>query len=348
MLAKLARQLPAARGVLYEPKWDGFRCIVFRDGDEVELGSRNERPFTRYFPELLDPLRTFLPARAVVDGEIVIATPTGLDFNALQQRIHPAESRVRMLAGATPASFVGFDVLALDDHDLRKTPFGERRRLLEEALAAATPPVYLTPATSDRAVAEDWFHRFEGAGLDGVVVKGLDLEYREDQRVMIKVKHERTADFVVAGFRWHKAGQGIGSLLLGLFDDTGDLHHVGVIGAFPADRRRQLVEELAPYRENAAEGHPWAAWAAAEEEAETTGRRRSPGNVSRWNATKDLSFELLRPELVVEAAYEHLQGDRLRHTAQFRRWRPDRDPASCTYRQLDVAAPAELAAVFGA
>jgi ATP-dependent DNA ligase len=348
MLAKLSRQLPAAGGVLYEPKWDGFRCIVFRDGDEVELGSRNERPFTRYFPELLDPLRGYLPPRAVVDGEIVIATPTGLDFNALQQRIHPADSRVRMLAASTPASFVAFDILAIDDRDLRKTSFGERRRLLEEALAGAAPPVYLTPATGDRDLAEDWFRRFEGAGLDGVVVKALDLEYREDQRVMVKVKHERTADFVVAGFRWHKAGQGVGSLLLGLYDDDGNLHHVGVIGAFPAARRRELVEELASYRENAADGHPWAVWAAAEAEAEAAGRRRSPGNVSRWNATKDLSFELLRPDLVVEAAYEHLQGDRLRHTAQFRRWRPDRDPASCTYSQLDVAAPAELAAVFGA
>ena len=348
MLAKLSRQLPAAGGVLYEPKWDGFRCIVFRDGDEVELGSRNERPFTRYFPDLLDPLRAHLPERAVVDGEIVIVTPAGLDFNALQQRIHPADSRVRMLAATTPAAFVAFDVLALDDRDLRKTPFGERRRLLEEALATTAPPIYLTPATSERDVAADWFERFEGAGLDGVVVKGLDLEYREDQRVMIKVKHERTADFVVAGFRWHKAGQGVGSLLLGLYDESANLHHVGVIGAFTAVRRRELVDELAPYRDNAAEGHPWTAWAAAEAEAETSGRRRSPGNVSRWNATKDLSFELLRPDLVVEAAYEHLQGDRLRHTAQFRRWRPDREPASCTYGQLDVAAPAELAAVFGA
>jgi ATP-dependent DNA ligase len=321
---------------------------VFRDGEEIELGSRNERPFTRYFPELLDPMRHYLPERAVIDGEIVIATPAGLDFNALQQRIHPADSRVRMLAATTPAAFVAFDVLAIDDRDLRKSPFGERRRLLEDALRNAAPPIYLTPATADRDVAADWFERFEGAGLDGVVVKSLDLEYREDQRVMIKVKHERTADFVVAGFRWHKAGQGIGSLLLGLYDDTGNLRHVGVIGAFPAARRRELVDELAPFREHAAEGHPWGAWAAAEVEAETTGRRRSPGNVSRWNATKDLSFELLRPELVVEAAYEHLQGDRLRHTAQFRRWRPDRDPASCTYSQLDVAAPAELASVFGA
>jgi ATP-dependent DNA ligase len=348
MLAKLARQLPAAGGVLYEPKWDGFRCIVFRDGEEIELGSRNERPFTRYFPELMDPLRAALPAQAVVDGEIVIATPAGLDFNALQQRIHPADSRVRMLAASTPAAFVAFDVLALGERDLRKTPFGERRRILEEILGGASPPVYLTPATAERSVAEDWFKRFEGAGLDGVVVKGIDLEYREDQRVMVKVKHERTADFVVAGFRWHKAGQGIGSLLLGIYDDTGNLHHVGVIGAFPAARRRELVDELAPYRDHAADGHPWAAWAEAEAETESTGRRRSPGNVSRWNATKDLSFELLRPELVVEAAYEHLQGDRLRHTAQFRRWRPDRDPASCTYSQLDIAAPAELAAVFGA
>jgi ATP-dependent DNA ligase len=345
MLAKLSRQLPASGGVIYEPKWDGFRCIVFRDGDEVELGSRNERPFTRYFPELLAPLRDQLPPKIVLDGEIVIATPEGLDFDALQQRIHPADSRVRMLAERTPACLVAFDLLALGADDLRRQPFGDRRRQLEGVLGAATPPIYLTPATQDRDVAEDWFSRFEGAGLDGVVAKPVNLPYEEDRRVMIKVKHERTADFVVAGYRWHKAGEGVGSLMLGLYDADGDLRHVGVIGAFPAARRLELVEELAPYRDGAGENHPWARWADADAHA---GGRRLPGNVSRWNAKKDLSFELLRPELVVEAAYEHLQGDRLRHTAQFRRWRPDRTPASCTYAQLETVAPAELATVFGA
>jgi ATP-dependent DNA ligase len=345
MLAKLSRTLPDGEGLLYEPKWDGFRCIVFRDGDDVELGSRNERPLTRYFPELVDALRANLPDRCVIDGEVVIATEHGLDFDALQQRIHPAASRVRLLAEETPSSYIAFDCLALDDTDLRAQPFGERRAALERALTDAQPPIYLTPITADRDVAADWFQRFEGAGLDGVVAKSVTLTYREDERVMVKVKHERTADFVVAGFRWHKSGPVVGSLLLGLYDDTGDLRHVGVIGAFPMDQRRSLVDELAPYRDGAADGHPWARW--AELEAHTEGRRL-PGATSRWNAKKDLSFELLRPELVVEAAYEHMQGDRLRHAAQFRRWRPDRDPRSCTYEQLEVPVPEELAGVFGA
>src|SRR5437763_651887 len=344
MLAKLARELPAEGGMLYEPKWDGFRCIVFRDGDEVELGSRNERPLTRYFPELLDPIRAQLPARCVVDGEIVIVTPEGLDFGALLQRIHPAESRVRMLAEQTPASFVAFDLLALGDDDLRDQPFGPRRAQLEAVLADAEPPIHLTPLTEDRDVATDWFARFEGAGLDGVVAKRSDQPYKENERVMLKVKHERTADCVVAGFRWHKSGGVVGSLLLGLYDDGGTLHHVGVAASFPMARRRALVDELAPYRPGGLAGHPWAEWATAAGEWDG----RMPGGQSRWNAKRDLSWEPLRPELVAEVAFDHLQGDRFRHATHFQRWRPDRDPRSCTYAQLDVVVPEELAVVFGA
>jgi ATP-dependent DNA ligase len=352
MLAKLARVLPVG-DFLYEPKWDGFRCIVFRDGDEVELGSRNERPLTRYFPEVVDAVRVSLPPRCVVDGEVVVAGPNGLEFDVLQQRIHPASSRVDRLAEETPASFVAFDLLALDTSDLRLEGFASRRAKLASALATATPPVHLTPVTSDSAVAADWFDRFEGAGLDGVVAKAVNLPYLEDQRVMWKVKHERTAEFVVAGFRWHKSGSGVGSLMLGLYDDRGQLNHVGVIGAFPAARRLELVDEVAPYRltdPSEVSGHPWgdwAAWATSGLGADASGKRL-PGAVSRWNAKKDLSFEPLRPDLVVEAAYEHLQGSRLRHTAQFRRWRPDRDPHSCTYDQLETVVPAELTEVFGA
>ncbi len=349
MLAKLTRDLPVGR-FLYEPKWDGFRCIVFRDGDEVELGSRNERPLTRYFPDVVEAARSGLPERCVVDGEVVIAGPDGLDFDALQQRIHPADSRVRMLAGKTPASFVAFDLLALGSDDLRSEGFAARRQVLVDALVAPTvpgsPSIHLTPATDDVKVAADWFSRFEGAGLDGVVAKGVDLTYREDQRVMMKVKHERTAEFVVAGFRWYKGGEGVGSLMLGLYDDHGDLHHVGVIGAFPAVQRKELVAELAPYRLGEGDDHPWgdwAQWAAAGSEASG---QRLPGGMSRWNATKDMSFEPVRPDLVVEAAYEHLQGTRLRHTARFRRWRPDRDPRSCTYDQLETAVPMELSSIF--
>jgi len=343
MLAKLARQLPEADDLVYEPKWDGFRCIVFRDGDEVELGSRNERPLTRYFPELLEPLRGGLPARAVVDGEIVIAGGKGLDFDALLQRIHPAASRVELLAGTTPASFVAFDLLAVDDRDLRPTPFRQRRALLEEALGTASPPVHLTPATTDAAVARDWFARFEGAGLDGVVAKGLDQPYRENERIMMKVKHERTADCVVAGFRWHKSGPIVGSLLLGLFDDSGVLHHVGVTASFTMARRRELVDELDAYRRPSLAGHPWEGWAAPE----PTGGR-TPGAPSRWNAKKDLTWEPLAPDLVCEVAYDNLQGDRFRHATTFRRWRPDRRPDTCTYAQLEVVVPEELDAVFGA
>jgi ATP-dependent DNA ligase len=348
MLAKLARELPTGAGSgagwLYEPKWDGFRCIVFRDGDDVELGSRNEKPLTRYFPELLDPIRAQLPEQAVVDGEIVIATDHGLDFDMLSQRIHPAASRVNMLAEQWPAAFVAFDLLAEGTDDLRAVPFRDRRARLERSLADAAPPIHLTPATTDPAIAEQWFERFEGAGLDGVVAKPLDGEYLEGKRTMAKVKHLRTADCAVAGYRRHKDGEGVGSLLLGLFDDEGMLHHVGVASSFAAPLRAQLVEELAPYEPDAIADHPWREWAeAGSEEA----GQRLPGAGNRWNAKKDMSWTPLRVELVAEVAYEHLQGDRFRHTARFQRWRPDREPASCTYAQLESPVPVELREVFG-
>ncbi|GAC1313458.1 MAG: ATP-dependent DNA ligase [Acidimicrobiales bacterium] len=343
MLAKGAAKLPEAGGLLYEPKWDGFRCIIFRDGDEVELGSRNERPLTRYFPDVCAAARAGLPDRCVVDGEIVIAGRGGLDFDALLNRIHPADSRVQMLAVETPASFVAFDLLALGDRDLRTEPFSVRREMLVAALGAAGPPLHVTPATEDRDQAIDWFVRFEGAGLDGVVAKPLHLPYREGERVMVKVKHERTADVVVAGFRWHKSGGVVGSLLLGLWAG-GRLQHIGVSSAFTAKRRVELVEELTPLRLDEPGGHPWAEWASSAAHA----AQRLPGATSRWNAGKDLSFVLLRPELVAEVAFNQLQGDRLRHPAQFLRWRPDRDAASCTYDQLETAVPEELAEVFAA
>ena len=350
MLAKLARSLPEGDRYLYEPKWDGFRCIVFRDRDDVVLGSRNERPLTRYFPELVTSLCEQIPERCVIDGEIVIATDHGLDFDLLQLRLHPAESRVRKLAGETPASFVAFDLIALGDDDLREAPLAERRAALDASLGGCTPPIYLTPVTDDVAVARDWFERFEGAGLDGVVAKRVDLPYRENERVMIKVKPERTADCVVAGFRWHKSGGIVGSLLLGLYDENGTLHHVGVVGAFPMATRRSLVDELAPLRENAMEDHPWKEWAewASAGPGGGPGGQRQPGAVSRWNAKKDMTWEPLRPERVVEVAYDQLQGKRFRHAAQFRRWRPDRDPSSCTYDQLDVVVPALLGELFAA
>lgn len=341
MLAKATATVPPG-AYSYEPKWDGFRCIAFRDGDEVELGSRNERPLTRYFPDVVAALRAELPDRCVVDGEIVVAGPGGLDFDALSQRIHPAASRVALLAETTPASFVAFDLLALGDRDLRAEPFAARRAALI-GIIGEDGEVHLTPATTDAAVARDWFDRFEGAGLDGVVAKAVDGPYASDKRVMLKVKHERTAEFVVGGFRWFKgAADAVGSLMLGVYQGE-VLSSVGVIGAFTAARRRELVSELAPYRNPTS--HPWAEWASA---GSTGERERLPGATSRWNATKDLSFEPLAPELVVEAAYEHLQGGRLRHTARFRRWRPDRDPASCTYDQLEVAVPALLTEVFAA
>jgi ATP-dependent DNA ligase len=344
MLAKLARELPAG-DFRYEPKWDGFRCIIFRDGEEVVLGSRNERPLTRYFPDVVEAVRAQLPPRSVIDGEVVIAGEQGLDFDALSQRIHPAASRVTMLAREMPASFVAFDLLAFEERDLRQVPFFQRRVELESALDGVEAPVHLTPLTADPTLAKSWFERFEGAGLDGVVAKPAAVAYLPGQRAMLKVKHERTGDFVVAGFRWYQANREVvGSLMLGLYEGA-QLQHVGVIGAFPAAQRRQLVEELAPYRNP--KDHPWADWAEFAAEAVADGRRL-PGGLSRWNAGKDLSFELLRPDLVVEAAYEHLQGQRLRHTARFRRWRPDRDARSCTYDQMDVAVPSLLSEVFGA
>ena len=342
MLAKLSREMPEGEGLIYEPKWDGFRCIVFRDGSELELGSRNERPLTRYFPELLGPLLESLPSRCVLDGEIVIAGPSGLDFDALLQRIHPAHSRIRLLASSTPASFVAFDILAAGDDDLRPTAFATRRKALEGALCDAKAPVYVTPATSDPAVARDWFARFEGAGLDGVVAKPPGLAYKEGERVMLKVKHERTADCVVGGFRWHKDGGGVGSLLLGLYDEDKALHHVGVASGFTVAMRKSLVDDLAPYRLENPAGHPWEAMT---READAT---RRPGSPSRWNAGKDLSWEAVTPELVCEVAYDHLQGDRFRHATSFRRWRPERSPASCSYAQLETAVPEELARVFQA
>jgi ATP-dependent DNA ligase len=343
MLAKAVREVPRASDLVYEPKWDGFRCIVFRDGDEVELGSRNDRPLTRYFPELVELLRDALPPRCVVDGEIVVVTENGLDFDTLQNRLHPAASRVRKLAGETPASFVAFDLLALDDRDLTGEPFDQRRRLLEGILDDTLARVVLTPVTDDPDVAEDWFTRFEGAGFDGVMVKRADLPYQQDRRVMWKVKHERTADCVVAGFRWHKDGEGVGSLLLGLFDDEGTLHHVGVAASFTAARRRELVGELAPLRVNALDGHPWRRWAEAEAHAEG----RMPGGVSRWTGQKDLSWEPLRAELVAEVRYENVLAGRFRHGGRLVRFRQDRRPEECTYGQLEEVAPAELAALFG-
>jgi ATP-dependent DNA ligase len=345
MLAKAQPSLPRGEGWLFEPKWDGFRMLVFRDGGELLLQSRDLRPMNRYFPELEAPLRASLPERCAVDGEVVIATGEGLDFEALLLRIHPAASRVAMLAEQTPASYVAFDLLALDDEDLRGVPFEERRSRLEQALGGARPPVHLTPATRDRALAEDWLARFEGAGLDGVVAKPLANPYRPGERSMVKVKHARTADCVVAGFRWHKNGAGtlVGSLLLGLYDAAGKLHHVGVTAAFTMMRRGELARELEPLREGALENHPWRDWA----EAEGGGPgQRMPGATSRWNRGKDLSWEPLRPERVCEVAYDHMQGDRFRHAAQFVRWRPDKRPADCRYDQLEVVSPFELRRIF--
>jgi ATP-dependent DNA ligase len=345
MLAKISHELPQGTNWLFEPKWDGFRVLVFRDGDEILIQSRDEKPLNRYFPELPEPLKQQLPPRAVLDGEVLVAIGDALDFEALQMRLHPAASRAALLAKQTPASVVFWDLLCLGDRDLRELPFEERRALLEKTLAKAKPPLHLTPATRDRAVASDWFKRFEGAGLDGVVAKGLGDTYQPNKRIMLKVKHERTCDCVVAGFRWHKQGKGtsIGSLLLGLFDADGTLQHVGVCSSFTDQKRRELVETLAPYRKNALDDHPWAAWARAMSEAEP---QRMPGGKSRWSADKDLSWEPLRAELVVEVAYDHLQGSRFRHTAQFRRWRPDKRPSDCTYAQLETVAPHELAAIF--
>jgi ATP-dependent DNA ligase len=349
MLSSAADALPEGDGWQFEPKWDGFRTLVFRDGDEILLQSRDEKPMNRYFPELVAPLASALPTRCVLDGEIVIVGAAGLDFEALLLRIHPAESRVKLLAAETPASYVAWDLLAIDDEDLRETPLEVRRERLERVLGRPAAPVHLSPATRDRAVALDWFRRFEGAGLDGVMAKRLDEPYRPGERTMIKVKHRRTADCVVAGFRWHKNGAGtmVGSLLLGLYDDDGTLHHVGVTAAFTTAMRKQLVVELAPLTKNALDGHPWRHWAEAQGDAAAKGQRL-PGATSRWNRGKDLSWEPLRPERVCEVAYDHMQGTRFRHAAQFVRWRPDKPPRDCRYDQLEVTPPYELERVFGA
>ena len=340
MLAKSQPAIPP--DMVYEPKWDGFRCIVFRDGDEVELGSRNEKPLTRYFPEVVEAVRANLPERCVVDGEIVIVRDKTLDFESLLQRIHPADSRVRKLAVETPAVFVAFDLLALGDESLVDSPFARRRELLASVLADSDARVLLTPATDSLETARQWFEVFEGAGLDGVVAKARDLPYQPDQRVMVKIKHERTADCVVAGFRWHRAsaaGTAVGSLMLGLYNDDGVLQHVGVCGAFTAARRIELISELERYRVGETE-HPWSSGVAGEMD-------RRPGGVTRWNAGKDLSWVPLRPELVCEVAYDHMEGGRFRHTTQFRRWRPDRTPKSCTYAQLERPVSFDLADVLG-
>jgi ATP-dependent DNA ligase len=350
MLAKRVGELPNGDTWIFEPKWDGFRALIFRDGDEVLIQSRDGKPLDRYFPDLLDTLRAQLPRRCVLDGEIVIATERGLDFDRLQLRLHPAASRVKLLSQQTPASIVFFDVLCEGERDLRGEPFERRRKELESLVASARPPIHLTPATCELSVATDWFHRFEGAGLDGVMAKMKSGAYEPDKRVMLKVKHERDCDCVVAGFRWHKKGDGtmvgsmVGSLLLGLFDDAGALQHVGVCASFTQQTRIELVEYLAPYRENALAHHPWRSWA---EHGPEHGQR-IPGGQSRWSQGKDLSWEALRPELVVEVAYEHMQGARFRHMSQFRRWRTDKRPSDCTYAQLEVVPPQELMEIFAA
>jgi ATP-dependent DNA ligase len=346
MLAKIATELPDGDGFLYEPKWDGFRAIVFRGGTDVFIQSRDLRPLDRYFPELHDALLAGLPDGCVLDGEIVIATARGLDFDALQLRLHPAASRVAKLAAATPSAFVAFDALAIQGKDLRGVAQDNRRRQLEQLLSGVQRPIYLTPMTRDLTQATEWLARFEGAGLDGVIAKPAAGIYEAGKRAMIKVKHVRTADCVVAGFRWHKTGKNelVGSLLLGLYDADAQLHHVGVTSSFTMAVRRQLAEELAPLRAGALEDHPWREWAAAGE-GETT---RMPGGQSRWSAGKDLSWEPLRIERVCEVKYDHMQGPRFRHAAVFQRWRPDKRPKDCGYDQLEVTAPYELAKVFGA
>jgi ATP-dependent DNA ligase len=356
MLAKLVDALPTDGEYLYEPKWDGFRAIVFRGESDVFIQSRDLRPLDRYFPEVHEALMANVPGGSVVDGEIVIATPRGLDFDALQLRLHPAASRVAKLAKETPAGFVAFDLLAIDGRDVRGAPQSERRALLERALAEAKPPVYLTPMTRDPGVAAEWLARFEGAGLDGVIAKPEEGTYEPGKRAMIKVKHARTADCVVAGFRWHKAGKDerVGSLLLGLYDDKGALHHVGVTSSFTMAKRAELVSELAPLRRNALDKHPWREWAAFAVPASASqgpadgSMTRMPGGQSRWSAGKDLSWEPLRVERVCEVKYDHMQGSRFRHAAVFQRWRPDKRPADCRYDQLEVTAPYELAKVFAA
>jgi ATP-dependent DNA ligase len=344
MLAKLADSLPTSGEFLYEPKWDGFRAIVYRGDSDLYIQSRDLRPLDRYFPELHEILLRQLPAGCVVDGEIVIATARGLDFDALQLRLHPAASRVAKLASTMPSSFVAFDLLAANGRDVRAEAQHARRARLERLLASAVPPLHLTPVTRDPGVATDWLARFEGAGLDGVVAKPSNGRYEPGKRAMIKVMHSRTADCVVAGFRWHKAGMDlVGSLLLGLFDARGTLHHVGVTSAFTMEMRRRLVSELAPLREDALKDHPWREWAIAGAEM-----GRMPGAQSRWSAGKDLSWEPVRIERVCEVKYDHMQGDRFRHAAVFQRWRPDKPPRECRYDQLEVTTAYELEKVFGA
>jgi ATP-dependent DNA ligase len=345
MLAKLIDGIPDTAGLLFEPKWDGFRSIVFRGADDLFIQSRDLKPLDRYFPELHDALVERLPPGCVLDGEIVIATKQGLDFDALQLRLHPAASRVAKLAAACPSSFVAFDLLAVDGESILTLPQRQRRERLERLLNTAAPPLYLTPMTRDRKTAAEWLQRFEGAGLDGVIAKPEDAAYQPGKRAMFKIKHARTADCVVAGFRWHKNGAGIiGSLLLGLFDDTGALHHVGVTSSFTMAKRKELVEELEPLRVNALASHPWREWA----EGSAFAGQRMPGGQSRWSAGKDLSWEPLRIERVCEVKYDHMQGDRFRHAATFLRWRADKRPDDCRYDQLEVTPAFELSEVFGA
>lgn len=348
MLAKRVGEIPGGDTWVFEPKWDGFRALIFRDGEDILIQSRDGKSLNRYFPELIGPLRSELPSRCVLDGEIVIAKDGALDFEALQLRIHPAASRVKLLAERTPASIVFFDLLSEGDRDLLGEPFRHRRERLVALLANSAAPVHLTPATYDASIASDWFRRFEGAGLDGIMAKSVSGAYEPDKRVMLKVKHERDCDCVVAGFRWHKNGEGtaIGSLLLGLFDDSGALQHVGVCASFTQAKRQELVQYLAPYRQDALANHPWRLW--AEPVASEGAEHRMPGGQSRWSQGKDLSWQPLRPELVIEVAYEHMQGSRFRHMAQFRRWRTDKLPKDCTYAQLEVVPPQELMEIFPA
>jgi ATP-dependent DNA ligase len=349
MLSKLSPQLPAGDDWIFEPKWDGFRALIFKDGDAITIQSRDLKPLGRYFPELEAPLREQLPERIVLDGEVVIVIGGRLDFDAMLMRIHPAKSRVAMLAEQAPASYVTWDVLAIGDEDLRALPQLERRARLEAALAAVRPPIHVSPMTRDRAVATDWFERFEGAGLDGVMAKPVGLTYTPGKRLMLKIKHARTADCVAAGFRWYKDSRdkAIGSLLLGLFDDKGVLHHVGVTAAFKASEREKLVTELAPLREGARENHPWKDWADWQDAADADPTRRVPGAKSRWNRGKDLSWEPLRIERVCEVGYDHMQGTRFRHGTHFKRWRFDKRPEDCRYDQLEETPAQELAQIFG-
>lgn len=344
MLAKAVVGIPERDDLIFEPKWDGFRCIIFRSGEDVILGSRNERPLTRYFPEMLDPIRASLPDRCVVDGELIVATDDHLNFEALQQRIHPAETRINMLAETTPAAFVAFDLLAIDDRDIRDEPFGERRRLLAEALSGCAPPIHLTPTTTDHDLAAEWFRDFEGAGLDGLIAKPIDDGYVENKRTQFKVKHIRSADAVVAGFRWHKDGEGVGSLLLGLHNEKGELQHVGVAASFTKKRRSEMVEELKPLVEDALDEHPWRSWA----EAQAHQDGRMPGAPNRWSAKKDHSWVPLRIERVVEVKYGSTLNGRFREVTKVLRWRPDKTPAECDFEQLDEPVPVGLERVLTA